>query len=182
MNGPVNATSFQVSGSPIATGNLADWTNSGAANGSVPVWNSTTSKWTPGAQNGGTVTDGSGTTTRGGVCRVHCGGHIIQYRTAAQALSDMGAAAAHGNAAVETSSWSFVATGLYRANCSTGCTGTLASSLSAGFVAAVNNGGTATVTIATGRPNLGLFSGCGLHNSAGRERPRLHGWDGLVSD
>ena len=154
VNGPVNATSFQVSGSQIATGNLADWTNSGAANGSVPVWNSTTSKWTPGAQSGGTVTDGSGTTTTAEFAESTSVGHVIQYRTAAQALSDLGAAAAQGNAAVETSSWSFVATGLYRANCSTGCTGTLASSLSTGFVAAVNNGGTATVTIASGGPTL----------------------------
>jgi hypothetical protein len=49
VNGPVNATSYQVSGSPFGTANLADWTDSGAANGSVPVWNSTTSRWTPGS-------------------------------------------------------------------------------------------------------------------------------------
>ncbi len=154
VNGPVNAAGFQVSGSAIATGNLADWTNSGVGSGSVPVWNSTTGKWTPGAQSGGTVSDGSGTTTTPEFAESTSGAHTIQYRTPAQALSDMGAAAAQGNAAIETSSWSFVATGLYRANCSTGCTGTLASTLSTGFVAAVNNGGSATVTIASGGPTL----------------------------
>ncbi len=154
VNGPVNATSFQVSGSPIATGNLADWTDSGAANGSVPVWNSTTSKWTPGAQNGGTVSDGSGTTTTPEFAESTSVGHVIQYRTPTQALSDLGAAAAPANAVVETSSWSMTTPVLYRANCSTGCTGTLPSTLSAGFAAAVNNVGTATVTIATGGPTL----------------------------
>jgi hypothetical protein len=154
INGPVNATNFQVSGSPVASGNLADWTDSGVANGNVPVWNSTTSKWTPGAQSGGTVSDGSGTTTPTEFAESTSAGHTIQYRTPAQALSDLGAAAAQGNATVETSSWSFVATGLYRANCSTGCTGTLASTLSTGFMAAVNNGGSATVTIASGGPTL----------------------------
>jgi hypothetical protein len=48
VNGAVNATSFQVSGSPLGTANLADWTDSGAGNGSVPMWNAATSKWTPG--------------------------------------------------------------------------------------------------------------------------------------
>jgi hypothetical protein len=43
--------------SPFSTSNLGDWTDSGVANGYVPVWNSGTSKWTPGAQSGG----GSGT-------------------------------------------------------------------------------------------------------------------------
>ncbi len=32
---------------PIGTSNLADWTDSGAANGAVPMWNATTSQWTP---------------------------------------------------------------------------------------------------------------------------------------
>ena len=44
----ISAGGYQVNGAPFATGNLADWTNIGAANGSVPVWNSTTNKWTPG--------------------------------------------------------------------------------------------------------------------------------------
>lgn len=57
--GTVNATSYSVGGSPIATGNLGDWTNTGIANGNVPIWNSTTSKWTPGTVSGG----GAGTTT-----------------------------------------------------------------------------------------------------------------------
>ena len=48
VNGAVNATSFEVSGSALGTGNLADWTDSGAGNGSVPMWNAATSMWTPG--------------------------------------------------------------------------------------------------------------------------------------
>ena len=48
VNGAVNAASFQVSGSPMGTANLADWTDSGAGNGSVPMWNAATSKWAPG--------------------------------------------------------------------------------------------------------------------------------------
>ncbi len=48
VNGAVNAASFQVSGLPLGTANLADWTDSGAGNGSVPTWNAATSKWTPG--------------------------------------------------------------------------------------------------------------------------------------
>jgi hypothetical protein len=44
----VSAPGFDVNGTPFATGNLADWTNSGVANGNCPVWNSGTSKWTPG--------------------------------------------------------------------------------------------------------------------------------------
>ena len=31
-----------------ASGNLADWTNSGVAGGDVPIWNAVASKWTPG--------------------------------------------------------------------------------------------------------------------------------------
>jgi hypothetical protein len=154
VNGPVNATSFQVSGSPIATGNLADWTDSGVGNGSVPVWNSTTSKWTPGAASGGTVSDGSGTTTTPEFAESTSVAHVLQYRTPAQALSDLGAAAAEGNATDESSSWSFSATGPYRVNCSTGCTGTLPSAISTGFMAAVNNVGAAPVTIAGGGPTL----------------------------
>ena len=154
VNGPVNATSFQVSGSPIATGNLDDWTDSGVGNGSVPVWNSTTSKWTPGAQSGGTISDGSGTTTTPEFAESTAVAHVIQYRTPAQALSDLGAAAAPANAVVETSSWSLTTAVPYRANCSTGCTGTLPSTVSTGFMAAVNNVGTATVTIAGGGPTL----------------------------
>ena len=51
VNGPVNATAFQVSGSPFGTVNLSDWTNAGLANGNVPIWNGTANKWTPGAVN-----------------------------------------------------------------------------------------------------------------------------------
>jgi len=36
-----------------STSALADWTNVGIANGDVPVWNSTTNKWTPGTGSGG---------------------------------------------------------------------------------------------------------------------------------
>jgi hypothetical protein len=34
---------------PFGTANLADWTDGGVANGSVPMWNATTSQWTPGS-------------------------------------------------------------------------------------------------------------------------------------
>lgn len=47
---------YEIAGSPIATGNLADWTDSGVANGNVPVWNSGTGKWTPGSSSGITLT------------------------------------------------------------------------------------------------------------------------------
>jgi hypothetical protein len=59
VNGPVNAASFQVSGSPFGTVNLSDWTNAGIANGNVPIWNSATAKWTPGAVNATQVNGGS---------------------------------------------------------------------------------------------------------------------------
>lgn len=49
---PISAPSYQVNGSPFGTSNLADWTNSGVANGNVPVWNSGTGKWTPGSASG----------------------------------------------------------------------------------------------------------------------------------
>ena len=120
----------------------------------MPIWNSTTSKWTPGAPGGGTVSDGSGTTTTPEFAESTSAAHIIQYRTPAQALSDMGAAAAPGNATDESSSWSLSNSEPYRVNCSTACTGTLPSTISTGFVAAVNNVGTATVTIAGGGPTL----------------------------
>ncbi|MGD0347572.1 MAG: hypothetical protein ABSA85_12490 [Terracidiphilus sp.] len=44
----VSASSYQVNGSALGTANLADWTDSGAANGYIPIWNATTGKWTPG--------------------------------------------------------------------------------------------------------------------------------------
>ncbi len=47
VTGSVNAAGYQVSGSAFGTANLADWTDSGIANGLCPVWNSTTGKWTP---------------------------------------------------------------------------------------------------------------------------------------
>jgi hypothetical protein len=102
----------------------------------------------------GTVTDGSGTTTTPEFAESTSVAHILQYRTPAQALSDMGAAAAQGNATDESSSWSLSNSEPYRVNCSTACTGTLPSTISTGFVAAVNNVGAATVTIAGGGPTL----------------------------
>jgi hypothetical protein len=59
VNGPVNATGFQVNGSAFGTGNLADWTNTGITSGYVPIWNSTTSQWKPGAMNAAQVNGGS---------------------------------------------------------------------------------------------------------------------------
>jgi hypothetical protein len=47
-----NFSGYQVSGSAFGTANLADWTNTGIANGNCPVWNSSTSKWTPGSCGG----------------------------------------------------------------------------------------------------------------------------------
>ena len=80
VNGPVNAASFEVNGSPLGTANLGDWTDSGVANGSVPVWNSGTSKWTPGSLpsnvssingNSGAFTfTGSGVSCSGATCTV----------------------------------------------------------------------------------------------------------------
>lgn len=49
----ISAAQYQVLGSPLVTGNLADWTNAGVTNGSVPVWNTGTGKWTPGTVSGG---------------------------------------------------------------------------------------------------------------------------------
>ena len=53
---------YQVGGSQIKTSALADWTNAGVANGSVPIWNSSTNQWTPGANGSG----GGALTTAGG--------------------------------------------------------------------------------------------------------------------
>ena len=36
----------------VLTSSLGDWTDSGVANGNVPVWNSSTGKWTPGSGGG----------------------------------------------------------------------------------------------------------------------------------
>jgi len=50
---PIDAPSYNVVNlstgavTPFGTSNLADWTDSGVANGSLSAWNSTTSKWTP---------------------------------------------------------------------------------------------------------------------------------------
>ncbi len=52
---PIASPSFNVltpstgAVAPLGTVNLADWTNSGLANGNVPVWNAGTGKWTPGS-------------------------------------------------------------------------------------------------------------------------------------
>jgi hypothetical protein len=47
-DGAFNAVSgYQVNGTPLATGNMNDWTNTGISNGYVPAWNSTSGKWTP---------------------------------------------------------------------------------------------------------------------------------------
>jgi hypothetical protein len=52
-DGAMNAAGgFEVNGAALGTANLADWTNSGLANGQVPMWNATTSKWTPAATTG----------------------------------------------------------------------------------------------------------------------------------
>jgi hypothetical protein len=59
VNGPVNATGFQVGGAPFGTVNLADWTNTGITNGYIPIWNSTTNKWTPGVVNAAQVNGGA---------------------------------------------------------------------------------------------------------------------------
>lgn len=62
-------TGYDINGTPFGTANLADWTNAGVVNGDCAVWNSGTSKWTPGSCGGsGTITltgdvTGSGTGT-----------------------------------------------------------------------------------------------------------------------
>ena len=43
------AGGYKVGGSPFGTVNLSHWTDAGIANGNCPVWNSSTSKWTPGS-------------------------------------------------------------------------------------------------------------------------------------
>jgi hypothetical protein len=53
---------YQIGGAQITSGALGDWTNAGVANGYVPTWNSTTSKWTPGAAGGGGLTTAGGQT------------------------------------------------------------------------------------------------------------------------
>ena len=44
-----------VTGKLGSTSMLSDWSDSGLAGGMVPVWNSTTGKWTPGSPSGGPV-------------------------------------------------------------------------------------------------------------------------------
>jgi hypothetical protein len=65
---------------PFGTVNLADWTDIGVANGNVPVWNSTTGKWTPGSlpssvssingSSGAFTFTGSGVSCSGTTCTV----------------------------------------------------------------------------------------------------------------
>jgi hypothetical protein len=43
----------------FSTVNLYDWTDVGVQNGYVPIWNSTTNKWTPGPQSGGAALTGA---------------------------------------------------------------------------------------------------------------------------
>ena len=46
--GKINAGGgYQVNGSPLATGNLSDWIDTGVQNGAVPVWSAGAGKWTP---------------------------------------------------------------------------------------------------------------------------------------
>ena len=49
VTGNVNAAGYKVGGSLFGTANLADWTDSGIANGLCAVWNSATGKWAPGS-------------------------------------------------------------------------------------------------------------------------------------
>jgi len=42
------ANGYEVNGAALATANLADWTDTGVANGQVPMWNAAQAKWTPG--------------------------------------------------------------------------------------------------------------------------------------
>ena len=52
VTGSVSASGYKVGGSAFGTANLADWTDSGVANGLCAVWNATTGKWTPGSCGG----------------------------------------------------------------------------------------------------------------------------------
>jgi hypothetical protein len=85
FNTNVSAPGFDVNGTALATGNLADWTNSGVANGSIPTWNSTTSKWTPSSAPSGSFTALSGdctsTSTGGATTCTGLFGHAIASLT-----------------------------------------------------------------------------------------------------
>ena len=78
-NGTANFTAYQVSGIPFGTINLSDWTNSGVVNGDCAVWNSFTTKWTPGVCGGGVtwptendlVISAGGTTNPNGLAPVN---------------------------------------------------------------------------------------------------------------
>jgi len=72
-DGAFNAVNgYQVNGSAFSTGNLSDWTDSGVANGYMPMWNSTTNKWTPTAPSGNPVTNTSFTTSTASVAANAC--------------------------------------------------------------------------------------------------------------
>jgi hypothetical protein len=91
-DGMFNAASgYEVNGSALATGNLADWTNSGAASGSVPVWNAATSKWTPGAMNAVQV-NGAAAPASAQVLGSNSSSQLVAA-TAAQIASAIGATA-----------------------------------------------------------------------------------------
>jgi hypothetical protein len=91
-DGTIDAVSgYEVNGSALATGNLADWTNSGAASGSVPVWNAATSKWTPGAVNAVQV-NGAAAPASAQVLGSNSSSQLVAA-TAAQIASAIGATA-----------------------------------------------------------------------------------------
>ena len=99
----------------------------------------------------GTVTDGSGSTTTPEFAESTSTAHQIQYRTPAQALSDIGAAAAPGQPGTPTSSFTVqAAVPDYWPTCTSNCTATLPASITAGTYpgwAIINNSPTYTVTV-----------------------------------
>jgi hypothetical protein len=67
VTGSVNAAGYKVGGAAFGTANLADWTDSGIANGNCPVWNSATSKWIPGGCGSGLSYPGISSPGTGGL-------------------------------------------------------------------------------------------------------------------
>ena len=102
----------------------------------------------------GTVTDGSGTTSTPEFAESTGTAHVLQYRTAAQALGDMGAATALANNTSETTSFNLASNTVFRFTGSGASNATTPASVTAGFIASIQNAGTAAVTVVSGGPTL----------------------------
>lgn len=102
-----------------------------------------------GSGGGGSVTDGSGTSTALQFAESTSTAHAIQYRTPVQALGDMGAAAANPNQIPETASFTAACGNSYRITSGT-VTVSLPSSGSTGCLISVQNVASAAATISSG--------------------------------